>query len=432
MVFGPNSAKAVYPTWFGETDSSHPITTTSVASSGIFIGSSLPGYLRTNLSVDYTTSWVNAKDPAYATLQAAIDTHCNVFMPPGTFTCSAPITGTTNNQVIQGSGAGTRIISSHLTNDIIQMGNNSDIIRNAVLRDFTIWASVTKTLGSAINLRKPSNCTVEGVWAGTQEDWTANGNRLYDGISVTAYDQSVLSGFRLWGCAHDGIVASDGAGLFIQGGFRIVGAGQKGIHFRGSAGGICIDEGDVSTSGEWALVLDTSATGVENREIFCGDSLTLDSSIGGGAYFDNNSFIHAHMIGTWISSNGSNGLQVTAAQVGEVILQLDGVKLIYNHSHGAAISGGSFMMNGCLIRGNGTTTGGYGVAVIGNIGASFSIHGSHIKDNGIASAGGGVFIDSGNDNFSVQNNIIIGNLQGNISNNSGTGATKLVQNNVAP
>ncbi len=387
-------------------------------------------------SIEYVTSWVNAKDPKYATLQDVLDTGHDVFMPAGTYTPSAALTGATNNQILQGSGAGTRIVSSHLTNDILQFGNGTDGLRNVQLRDFVIWASVTKTGGKSLFMRKAYNCHVERVFVGTPEDYAADGHMLYDGIVFAEFDNSTVDNCRMQ-VGNDGLTIygnSSGtcaAGLWVGGGSRSVGCGRDAVHISGGAGGLYFDNMDISVPVRHGILVDPDTVGLKNRELFLGPTLTIDGCGNRGLQFNAGSIGPVSINGTWICSNGV-GVDVKANQDGQFFLSMNGPKIWNNQSDGFIISSGAFALGGAFrVSNNGTGAGGgHGIWVAIDTGCPFDILGGIIANNGNVTKGIGLVIEDGNDYYSAQGIVFKENGQGTISNVPGTAATRLVQNNV--
>jgi len=370
-------------------------------------------------------------------LQAAINATAGkrLYIPAGSYKYSL-LTVTNNNTMIHGDGRGTRLITNASAGGVtFDIGDGVSEIRNIELRDVTFWASVAQTAQACIRARKIVRSSFKDVYVGTLEDYNADGHMLYDGIVVIEFGSLSITGGNIIS-SHDGLVVygnsaqTFGAEFFLGDGYRIVNCGRYGIHIAGGAGGVKLDDVDVSACADGLHVSDDLG-GAYNREIFIGSKASFDSCTGYGMEFDANSCVYVECDGTWSAGN-LIGVNVEAAQPTGATFKFSDMRVYGNTSHGVYLNDGHVNLGSCQITNNGTGGGGGNGIYRAGSSEALIINGCYVANNGAGATGNGIEIAVGADNFVIANNICLGNTSTNLSNNAGTGATKVVANNIAP
>jgi hypothetical protein len=234
-----------------------------------------------------------------------------VFDPGLTYKTTAHLALLRSNTVIQGNGA--VILTSHATDDILQLGSAGATQTQVVVKDLKLWASVVKTGGACVRaMGVLQNSDFENVQFGSQELWTSAGSshRLWNGLDLTAgFYRVLVDGASEAVVANHGVRASGTASVNaaeLQLNHRTLYA-TWGVYIGGSANVYMNGEISVCTEG---VHIDKAITSTANREIFFQSGAVIDGCTDYCLHVVANSaaVIDAH--GTWFSSAG----RVTAGQ----------------------------------------------------------------------------------------------------------------------
>lgn len=359
-----------------------------------------------------------------------------LYIPAGSYKYTA-LNTPANNTKIHGDGRGTRLICSAATGNSWEFGDGVSEIRNIELRDLTFWSSVTRTSGAMIRARKLVRSNIKDVYFGTAEDFNADGNRLFDGITINEFDNvRIEGGYCL--TSNDGITAYGnaaqdfGSELFLDGGLRVLRQASKCIHIAGGAGGVKIDNIDVSV-GVYGLYVSDDLGLARNREIFIGSRASFDSHTTGngrGIWFDANSCDVAELVGTWCGSN-KVGIDIRAAQFADAKFKFTGIRVYNNQNEGVIIADGNVIISGSAINDNGAVlAGAHGLDISAANTKGIVISGNQIVGNGTSGASYNINVAAGCDNFNISDNILTGGTAGAVQNASGVGTTKIVRDNI--
>jgi hypothetical protein len=364
-----------------------------------------------------------------AAIQAAINAAAgkSLFLPPGAYKYSA-LTLTANNTTLYGEGRATRLVCSLSTGNTLDIGDGTNEARNIVLRDLTFWSSVTRSAGATIRARKLVRSQLQNVFIGTPEDFNANGNRLFDGITIAEYDNVTIDGGYVL-TSNSGIIVygnsgqTFGAECFIGGGIRVLRQAQHGIHIGGGAGGVKLDNLDVSNC-QYGLYVSDDLGGAYNREIFIGSTASFDNCTTGngrGMWFDTNSCVYTEISGAWVASNVV-GIDIQPAQPAGAAWKIDGSR-VYNHSSdGVVINDGFVTIDGAAIH----TNGGHGINNGTAITDGLIVSSTQLRNN----TGYGLVIVAGSDNFLIEGNYFSTNALGPLSNGASVSASKVIKENL--
>ncbi len=366
-----------------------------------------------------------------------------VFIPGGIYRVTA-LVQTQGNQRVTGTGAGTRIIGTTATDDILTIGNNVVNINHVTWEHVSFWSTVTRTAGAVIRIYKGANIKIQDCNIGSSQDFAASGALLYDGVVVNQF--AIVEFYRnmVWGGSRNGITVfgnaanSFGVGFFTDVYTFVANFGNYGIWVGGGTGGVNLDC-NVQLCGSHGIYVDTSLAGTYNREVFFGPNLATDTNNGSGIYFDTNSTFLALAEGAWSSGNHGDGVTISATQIstsGGADFKFCGCNFYSNRGHGIHdIGGGSnLILTGSNIILNGSVAAGGGAAHglwIDNKGAGISsIVANHIDGNGQGGTGFGVTISGTNSQFNISGNTLTNNSQGSANNASGFSDTQIMFGNL--
>jgi hypothetical protein len=381
-------------------------------------------------------------------IQAALNTGRVVYLPAGNYLISSALTITLNNTGIRGDGPGSIITTTSTTADVVLIGDGSTEISGLLFSNFVVWSSVVKSAGYAFNSRFVTDSKWENVSAGNQDLYaSAGGHRLYYGWYFDRFDTVGLfggwcvtpqDGIRMRGNAND----SYSAELVVDGNMRFIrqnASGACGIRIAGNCGGIYLRRGDVSLA-ETGVIIDTSlslaATTAtkRNREIFI-QGFNVDSCKKWGIKQVGESVAVLTMNNPWIAScgtddDGSGGVIIGGGSTVIPIVSISGSPYIYNNvGPGVELDGGFVTIDGGQIILNGrSASGGHGIVFGVTLPPIFSVNGTDIAYNGNVTKGYGIQIPASLNNFNIVGATFHNNGQGSISNGSGFGPTKIIQN----
>lgn len=373
-----------------------------------------------------------------AAIQSAIDTLPSagglVMIPAGTYVVSSPLTLTEGAQ-LQGEGSGSilRAASGSLNSDIIRVGDGTSTISFAAIRHLKISADGQKTGGSAIALNRAYRIWLEslslefqyrGVYIRNSTAIWLNRSDIRDTKENAITIESDLGqGFEWYidsVLCDNPTVTNIGTGLLWNGG--------ESLHVTHS-------NFQRFTNG---FVVDTSS-GRESRFGFI-DGMICDFSS------DNNIRLTNSGSGATVGLTFTNCWSGTATNYGVLIdrpgaglvqgMRWVGGKVFHNGLAGFRIAGGQDThISNCDVIANSQTISSarHGIEIGGNI-SEFSIIGCRIGGGYQQgdTQGYAVHIDAGtSDHYIIASNDCHGNNNTPKINDNGSGANKVVANNLA-
>lgn len=383
-----------------------------------------------------------------APFQAAIDSLSagdELDLCSGAAKITAALTVNADGITIRGRGYKTQIITNHLTADIFTVGNLATEVTGLIFRNFRVWSSVVKTGGYAFNCRQISNSRWENVYAGSLKDYVAAGNshRLWDGYYFDRFSENVVVGgqcvvaqtaIKTRGNADQ----SFGAELLLDGNFRIVFAGLRGVWMGGASGGVYLARCDLSVCRTGVYCDDTLQPGIPNRELFIQDQCTIDSCTGWGLSIESNGLSTLDAPNIWVSGCGSiatgeGGIRIAPTTGVDVSAIWGSVRIQNCYYDGMQLNSGIHNISGGFIRSNGTgAAGGHGILIAAAAVSGFNCANTFIHNNGNGTRGYGISNDAVGVTYSIQGNYLFGNGQGPIRNAAGITipVNQLIRNNI--
>jgi hypothetical protein len=283
-----------------------------------------------------------------------------VFDPGLTYATTSHLSLLASNTVIQGNGAA--IVTSHLTDDLIQVGSAGATLSQLVVKDLRLWASVVKTGGACVrSMGILENSDFENVQFGSLELWTsAGGNRLWNGLDLTqGFYRVLVDGASEAVVANHGVrgAGAQAAAAELQLNHRTIYAAVA-VYIGGSAN--VYMNGEISACGT-GVYINKAVTGAANREIFFQEGSIIDSCADYGLHVaaDSVSIIDAH--GCWFTSAGRGPpgagvgvyIEQNAGATNYCTALFNGVRLYNNTASGLNNSGAILLMTGCLVSSNG-------------------------------------------------------------------------------
>lgn len=375
----------------------------------------------------------------------------SVMIPKGTYKISAALVIDSSNVRIIGDGIASKIKTYSQTAHVFTVAaSGGGEIDNIIFRDFSIWASVTKTAGAAFDCTKTARCEWSRVFIGTPEDLVTTGqNRLYNGIALNQFDYCVVSACHIItsneGVACNGDASSlFGAGLWFNNGTKIQSQSTgAAVHIGGGAGGVYFGDVDIIDNLYNVRISTARQPGVQNREVFFGATCSLDSAKQQGVLVEPNSITHLDFTGTWLASAGlqnslCHGLEIQGPNP-NLVLKCSSVRFFNNQGGGLVANAGDLTLNGCVFYSNGsgtsvTTGNGYGNGLwVPNTAVSaLRVSGCKFDNNGrsAASAGYGMKIVNGVGIFNIAHNTFYSNVQGAISYPGVLDSNRMIRDNL--
>lgn len=363
----------------------------------------------------------------FATPQDAINAAAvvgrRVFWPCGTYTIASTLVVTASFVDLEGESAGCVVIqTSSATDDIIQIGDNQSWIKHVRLRNITLWSTVTKTAGAAVNARMTMYTTLDHVNAGRQDLYAAHGARLYNGIIFNKFVNDTLTASRVMGASYDclqiyGDSHQQSAEFSSDASDLIAYCGHDGIVVGGGVGGVHLNFGELLAD-RYGLYVTTTLGGANNREIMLGETFSSDTNRSDGIHVDAGSVYMLSCDQCWSAgSSGGSGFVVTGAQYPGAIFRFQGSYFQSNRTHGAYFGtgfDGHLFWNGGTASLNGNVAAAHGIWIQNPAAAAtIAINGVRVTNNGTGGTGFGILI---NDAASLSNEALIGN---DVTGNSG-------------
>ena len=377
-----------------------------------------------------------------ATLNAIFaDTSVNaVQLPFGELPVTALVINRDNIDV-SGFGHATTLMCSSSTADILTIGDGTNERSGVNLSNFDIWASVTKSAGWSLYLRRWTNSEIRNIGVGTIDRYVANSNshRLYEGVYFDLFSQVGWTGNSEIVCAQRGVAmrglsaSGFGSEIYFDGNLRIYKAGSHGIHVGGDCGGVFINRVDISECAT-GIQIDKALTALYNREVFIGEQSAIDLATGWGINIEDDS-LETGDINCWISGCGNNatgagGIRIAPTTGVSPAIKASSLRVQSCKYDGVQINAGNINWNGGFCRSNGVgTNGGHGILLASVAAVRSIIQGVSIHNNGNGTRGWGVTVGAACNNFTIADNDLFSNGQGQITNAAGYSPTQVIRNN---
>jgi hypothetical protein len=363
-----------------------------------------------------------------------------VWIPEGTYKVANKLVITSSNVTLQGCNMGASIIKTNsATADILELGDGSSTVRNLVVRDIAFSASVTRSAGAAIDLRKVINTYIQNVWFEAQFTGIgtsgANTNITIDNIIATGAIEAtghtiLLTAGRDYFMSN--VITDNLEDEQPEAGIRLRDVSNVFIstsHFLRSGHGILIDP----PAGDTVSKVFISDCKVELGDIGTGGG--SKSGVGKGIYLiagtATSTITNVSISNTLCSENAEHGIMIT----GHASSTVDGVsinncKSFENLFHGIALAKGiNVEIEGCTIAGNdsGDSDTYNGINVTAGV-TLFKISGNTIGQSSAAAdtQNLGINIAAGaSDEFQITGNTIVNNKNGSLTDAS-TGDNKVI------
>lgn len=234
-------------------------------------------------------------------------------LPQATCVFTSALSAANPNDIeISGAGPYQSVLlykGASQTIDLITIGGLGAQTKNVYLEGFRVDTTTTMTAGAGIRLIRAARSALVNVTPGGQD---GNG-KLWNGVWFDRVDTVRYSGIDA-AAQNDAIRvngtvgAGDKSGLQLSNG-KISGSGV-GIHVGGGFGGITTANLDIIANG-YNLLVDTALAAEGNREIFVGESTTLDSATTDNVQVNDALASSAtFQLCGWIASAGQYGVNV--------------------------------------------------------------------------------------------------------------------------
>jgi hypothetical protein len=337
------------------------------------------------------------------------------------------ITGGTNH-IIGGTGTGERnIISGNGGLGISSGGASGIMIRNNYIGvDFEGTTAIANS-NHGVNIQGGSNHVIGGT--GTDERNIISGNG-FRGLVIGGHATGTVTNNYI-GLAADGTaLGNSSTGLFL------------------GAGVVTIQSNFISGNNGNGIEISTSLPGPTTYTIygnFIGTDILGATAIANTGDGINISSGTDHIIGgtgtdqrNIISGNGGTGIEIGSGATSTITnnyigLDANGTTALGNSQNGIQLGGGSSLVQGNVVSGNG----GYGIGIVTSQVATYTIYGNYVGTDftgavAIGNAGNGMTISGGTNHIiggtdAGQRNVISGNSGHGIFFNGGNGT--VVRNN---
>jgi hypothetical protein len=362
-------------------------------------------------------------------IQAAI-TACGVagggvvFLPPGVYQTSAALTINVSSVSLIGSGRSASVFTpkgAYVSGDIIQVGNGTLNPSYNTLASFGITCSqAVRSGGSGINLRNTHDTRIT--------DFVS----YYDYVGVTidggsGQFEATLDNFEINSAVNTGIIIGPNhivQDCWIERG--VVSTCPTGILYEQLSGGH-LTSVDVIACTNYGIILYSGTAGI--TALFCYDVQADTTSAGPGwATGSTGTISNVVLTACWACSNHLSGISLAATNTNGVTIT--GCVVMNNKQHGIAVAAGTcLIITNCQIFCNSQQSSGtyHGISV-GN-----SLPGFIISNNVIGLGGSVSFVGSNLQGYAivlgtsegasyiVTGNLMLSNVTGGLSDNSGTG-----------
>lgn len=341
------------------------------------------------------------KTSDYPNLNAALDACAQTFGDKGgelhingVTPLATSATYPCDNLMIRGDGNGS-VVQGPRDGDYLTFRRpDGREIRSVTLRDFALPPHPERLQGQgwALHLYRGVRCTIDNVDLGMPETPGLHDNGIWlEGADMVAINNCNVYARSQCVLAHGTDKGSYGSDLFIGGGSKMQNfkrpdlsdyqPGSSIIHLAGGIGGVSIENIDVIFGGT-GILIDKSKAAVQNREVFLGSGLWVDSSATDGIRVKAGSVGTLQMTGAWACSSGlanadGCGIRVDASQVPGFEGLITGGRYFNNRQDGIALNGGSWAITGASV----TNNKGWGIGFHNN-GAGGVVTGCNILRNG--------------------------------------------------
>lgn len=391
--------------------------------------------------------WADVKHPDFgavgsggvddtAAIQAAIDNveaagGGVVFFPGGLYNVTSLIVNSKGVMLVGSGTEATRIRSTSTTGNVISIGNTAAAYSSAGgVRDLGIISSVTRTSGYAISVDGCQDGVIDNV-----RIQTTGGSGIQFGATSSSRWFVTRTIINMTG-AFIGISIEGGndryiTDVWVQGNQT---AGSKAVQILDSAG-------DWLTNVEAVLCeigIDLSAAAGKTIKWHHFTNVLADqNTLYGWRLVASGGTVQGITLNSpWSSSNGTGSTSsrgIMAQNCSGLVIVAP--RVLNNGGHGIEVQNGvgGLLIQGGIVSGNSVASSGtlHGIQ-LGNNTTGYRILGVRSGQNaGMGNTQGyGILSGAGNDNFIVKDNDLRANVTGGFSNGSGTGATKIVGDNL--
>lgn len=276
-------------------------------------------------------------------------------IPSGVIVLHAPLTINRDYVTLQCAGnQTTTLMGDFPSGDIVKVGTGSPSVVGFGLFGCKIDSSVVKVSGAGIHLNNVVRSALTNVYTPGQ-DGSAN---LLDGMWFDKVDAVYVNGFQA-NSSRDAIRINGTVGGGAKAGlFMMQGKVQSStncVHVGGAFGGLNLDQTDIIACSV-GLLIDTALAAEQNREIFIGPTVAIDSNTTYGIYLNepfNNGYLG--LSGTWIASN-TDGLGIASGACGNCTINYTGGTIFSNSGNGVlnnSDAGAKINISNVAIRYNG-------------------------------------------------------------------------------
>jgi len=408
-------------------------------------------------SHDDTTAIQNTINAA-----AAVAGGATVYFPSGEYKVTSTLTVSTSHITLRGEGPSSLIMSNQSTGNIIEVAyGGTQMIWGTTIQDIAIYSSSRMTSGEAISFTYVQDVRLTGVQCAARDVALAADN-LYQSLifhnftGVTIDTCMLTSNFCGLQVYAESTSPGIGADIWVTGG-TIISKATYGVWMGGGVGGLYLDEVDIF-SNQIGVYVDNSKSGDGsiNRELLF-NNCVVDTSQYEGVNIQTNGVSVVSFNGTYISNAGTvqntghpygSGIRVMPGGIQHPSnMLISGCKIFNCAGDGIYAQSGAWTITGCDIslNGQGTTNGGFGVALSGGSYTDTGGHaetsstyetvivGNSITQNGYGTSspavGYGVSVDGYTDYFLITNNLLTRNTTAAILNSGGT--HNIVNNNLS-
>jgi hypothetical protein len=354
------------------------------------------------------------------------------YAPAQDYLISNAVVWAVNYSGLVGDGPGTRILTNNATTDIFRCGTGSAQVTGLRFEGFRVWSTVQKTAGAVFNCQQIARSLFLNVHAGSLDDYNSSGstNLLYDGYLWNEFSVIDVLGGECVGwydVGHKINGSSTGAfgaeitltdGHLIQGGSTV---NAKAVYLSGASGGVYLDRCSISLCGGYGVYTDMlAAPTYYNRELLFGSACTIDTCANWGIYVASDSVALMEAAGLWVANCGNattiaGGINTQPLVSGVTPeLKLSDLQVYNNYYDGMQLNNCSATITGCIVRNNGTGSGGgHGILIPDPNTTPLNISGCFIHNNGNSTRGYAISITNGaQNNFLIEGNVLTANGQG--------------------
>lgn len=375
-----------------------------------------------------------------AAIQAAIDAIEGegggiVWIPEGVYKVNTTlqIGAVTGNTILTGAGKGATILkTSHISNDILQLGDGSTTRDDISVRDIAFDSSVTRTGGAAISLDKVEKTSVDSVRFINQ----------YDNISTAASNSTI----HINNLTITDTVATNGTGITLSHGndyyidtlvMNTSGSDPKAGIFMDNVSDVFITDTHILNSGNGIYIEPGANQTVD--DIFIRDS-EINSCDSNGIYINASSatacVVKTIKISGVLSKNNTlNGIRINghaSATLDDV--SIDNTDCYVNANHGILLNKGiNVSVNSCTCSGNdsGDTDSFDGIAVSAGV-SQFELIGNkcgQVAGHSDTQNFGIRVVTGASDDYVIAHNTLLNNKNDDLV-DGGTGTRKIVEPNL--